>query len=105
MAEVIWTEPALLDLDAIAEYITLDKPSAAQNLVSLIFKRVELLETSPESGRNPPELSNSRYKEVIVNPCRVFYRYTNGKVYVLYVMRSESELRKYMLSERSSGAR
>ena len=29
MAEIIWTEPALADLDAIADYIALDKPDAA----------------------------------------------------------------------------
>lgn len=28
MAEIIWTEPALADLDAIADYIALDKPDA-----------------------------------------------------------------------------
>ena len=26
MAQIIWTEPALLDLNEIAEYIALDKP-------------------------------------------------------------------------------
>ena len=29
MAEVIWTEPALTDLDAIADYIALENPEAA----------------------------------------------------------------------------
>jgi len=29
MAEVTWTEPALQELDAIAEYIALDNPAAA----------------------------------------------------------------------------
>ena len=29
MAEVIWAEPALNDLDAIADYIALDNPEAA----------------------------------------------------------------------------
>lgn len=33
MAELIWTEPALQDLDAIADYIALDKPEAARQLV------------------------------------------------------------------------
>ena len=33
MARLIWTEPALLDLEEIAEYIALDKPSAAKKLV------------------------------------------------------------------------
>ena len=30
MAEVIWAEPALNDLDAIADYISLDNPEAAR---------------------------------------------------------------------------
>jgi len=33
MAQVIWMEPALSDLNAIEEYIALDKPSAAIYLV------------------------------------------------------------------------
>jgi toxin ParE1/3/4 len=40
MAELIWTEPALQDLDAIADYITLDKPLAARGLVARVFEHV-----------------------------------------------------------------
>ena len=43
MAQLIWTEPALLDLDEIAEYIALDYLSAAQGLVDNVFGRAELL--------------------------------------------------------------
>ena len=102
MAQVIWTEPALIDLGEVAEYIALDKPSAAKKLVEDIFLRVELLHQSPNSGRKPSELERLRYREVIVGPCRIFYRFTNKKVYILYVMRSERELRNYILTERNS---
>ncbi len=101
MAQIIWTEPALLDLNNIAEYIALDKPSAASHLVQKVFSKTERLEEFPESGRKPPELKKSRYKEIIVDPCRIFYRVEKDKVYILYVMRSEKKLRKYLLSERS----
>ena len=33
MAELIWTEPALQDLDAIVDYIALVDPLAARRLV------------------------------------------------------------------------
>jgi hypothetical protein len=56
MAKVIWTEPALSDLDAIADYIALDKPSAAQELVRRVFAHVEQLAAHPLSGTKPPEL-------------------------------------------------
>jgi len=100
MAQVIWTEPALSDLNAIAEYIALDKPSAAINLVQKVFSSTNQLEQFPELGRKPPEFKKSRYLEVIVNPCRIFYRIEDNKVYILYVMRSERKLRKYLLNAR-----
>jgi plasmid stabilization system protein ParE len=33
MAQIIWIEPALLDLNEIAEYIALGKPGTARRLV------------------------------------------------------------------------
>ena len=102
MAQIIWTEPALSDLDAIAEYIALDKPSAAINLVQKVFARTDQLEQFPELGRKPLESKESRYLEIIVNPCRIFYRIDGDKVYILYVMRSERKLRKYLLNARQN---
>jgi len=100
MAQVIWTEPALSDLNTIAEYIALDKPSAAANLVQKIFSSVDKLERFPELGRKPLELEHSNYLEIIVYPCRIFYRIEDDKVYIVYVMRSERKLRKFILNAR-----
>jgi toxin ParE1/3/4 len=97
MAEVIWTEPAVQELDAIAEYIALDNPAAASDLVKDIFNKTERLENFPKSGRIPPELPDSVYREVVVPPCRIFYREDEQRVFVLYVMREERQLRAYML--------
>ncbi len=99
MAEVIWTEPALQELDAIAEYIALDNPAAASRLVHAIFDKTERLENFPQSGRIPAELHNSVYREVVVTPCRIFYREDEKRVLVLYVMREERQLRAYMLGD------
>jgi plasmid stabilization system protein ParE len=97
MAEVIWTEPALQELDAIAEYIALDNPAAASQLVQEVFEKTERLEDFPQSGRIPPELPNSVYREVVAPPCRIFYREDEQQVLILYVMREERQLRAYML--------
>ncbi len=102
MAQVIWTEPALQDLNDIAEFIALDKVSAAQKLISKVFLSTERLEKFPDSGRKPPELENSRYLELVVNPCRIFYRVDRGNVYILYVMRSERLLRNFILDDRGN---
>ena len=97
MARIVWTEPAISDLNDIAEYIALDKIGAAKKLVQRIYSRVELLSESTNSGRKPPELGDSRYREVIVGPCRIFYRHSDNEVIVLYVMRAERLLKNYML--------
>ena len=104
MAQVIWTEPALLDLNEIAEYIALDKPDAARRLVKQVFSSVDRLEQFPESGRMPPELKRTTYREVIVGPCRILYRVDQDKVYIVYVMRGERQLRKYLLDDRTKSS-
>jgi plasmid stabilization system protein ParE len=89
MAEIIWTEPALSDLDAIADYIALDNPVAAAALVQRVFGHVEQLAEHPDSGSKPPELRGWRYRQIVEPPCRVFYRHDAGRVFILFVMRSE----------------
>ncbi len=103
MAQIIWTEPALSDLNQIAEYIALDSFSAAQKLVQHVFIAVERLAGFPELGRIPQELADSQYREIVYNPCRVFYRYDEKqkKVYIIYVMRAERMLRRYLIDERA----
>jgi toxin ParE1/3/4 len=93
MAQIVWTEPALNELDAIADYIALENPTAAAERVRRVFAHVEQLEAHPESGSTPPELGHSRYRQIVEPPCRVFYRFDGEKVFVLYVMRTEQLLR------------
>ena len=103
MAELIWTEPALQNLDAIADYIALDNPPAARRLVQRVFDHVAQLQMHPESGSHPPELRglSRRYRQIVETPCRVFYRYERAaeKVFVLHVMRGETRLRKQQLRQ------
>lgn len=101
MAALTWTEPALSDLNDIAEYIALENPPAARALVQRVFAAVERLERHPASGKVPSELEGNRYREVVCGPCRVFYRHSRGHVMILYVMRSERELRNFVLEDRS----
>ena len=100
MAQIVWTEPALNDLDAIADYIAIENPVAAAEFVQRVFGHVEQLEAHPESGTRPPELKRSRYRQLVEPPCRVFYRYDGEKALVLFVTRFEQLLRKSLLQSR-----
>ncbi|WP_411832958.1 type II toxin-antitoxin system RelE/ParE family toxin [Pseudoxanthomonas mexicana] len=104
MAEIVWTEPALDDLDAIADYIALENPGAAAGLVERIFGHVGQLAEHPESGSIPVELGHLRYRQIIEPPCRVFYRHDGHKVYILHVMRTERLVRAEWLASRAGQA-
>ena len=105
MAEIIWSDPASGDLDAVADYIALENPVAASALVQRIFGHVQQLADYPESGSRPRELGRSRYRQIVEPPCRVFYRHDGHKVLILHVMRSERLLRRGRLASRASRAK
>lgn len=98
MAEVVWSEPALADLEAIADYIALENPAAAAELVQRVLAHVEQLAQHSESGVRVPELGRSRYRQLVQPPCRVFYRHEEQRVFIVHVMRTERLLRKARLS-------
>lgn len=98
MVKLVWTEPALSDLDAIADYIALDDEDAARKLVRRVFKHVEQLKEHPESGPKIPELKQSRYRQLNEPPCRIFYRFDGKTVFILHVMRAERLFKKSWLT-------
>lgn len=98
MAEIVWTEPAIADLEAIADYIAIQDPEAAKAVVRRIVTHVKQLADHPKSGPRPKELGpKSRYRQIVEPPCRVFYRHDGDQVHVVHVMRTERLLRRNQL--------
>ncbi|TVQ67378.1 MAG: type II toxin-antitoxin system RelE/ParE family toxin [Balneolaceae bacterium] len=97
MARVIWTEPALQELDEIADYISLDDPYAAKILVRKVFERVDHLVQHPKSGKPTAEFEMSVYREIIMPPCRIFYRIAGNIVYIIHVIREDRLFRTDVL--------
>lgn len=100
MAEIIWTEPALADLDAIGDHIALDDYEAARRLIGKVFERVDLLEDHPSLGRVPRDLRNTLYRKLVVNPVYVYYRIDGEKVIIIHVSRAERNFDPSRLSRR-----
>jgi toxin ParE1/3/4 len=96
-APLVWTAPALDDLDDVAAWIALENESAAGALIERTLAAVERLRRFPNSGRRLPELPKSVYREVVVNPCRVIYRREGNRVLIVHVLRGERQLRRARL--------
>lgn len=91
MARVIWAEPALQDLDAIADYIALDDPDAARRLVGKVFHKVDQLIGFPETGTRPRELQGTPYRKLTLRPILLYYRIEGEKVFIVHVVRGERQ--------------
>ena len=87
-----------MDLTKIAEYTAVSNPHAAKKLVQTVFEKVSRLEMVPESGHVAAELQATTYREVMVSPCRIFYKIDGNKVYILYVFREERDLKKFFIT-------
>lgn len=98
MAEVIWSETAKQDAADIADYIALENPHAAKALIRLVLQKTAQLEAFPERGRRLPELQDFPYRELLVKPCRVIYKYIPEleRVFVVTVIRQERDLLRYL---------
>jgi len=97
MVEIVWTAPAVAELDAIGDYIAFENKTAAQILVRRIFSRFEQLAHFPKSGSRLPEWPDSVYRQIVVKPCRIFYRQDGKRVFIVFVMRNERLLKKAFL--------
>ena len=100
MARIIWTIPALEDLDEIADYISLDDPAAAKRLVQRVFDRVAGLAPTPNLGPCPKGLRGTAYRPLVIPPLRVFYRIAGDRIYIIYIMRGERLFRLSDVRER-----
>ena len=92
MAEVVWTERAIGQLDEIAGHIALAKPRAAEKAIRQIYIRVSLLATTARLGRPIPELPRPNYRMLGVPPCWIYFRIDGTRRLVLHGRRAERPL-------------
>jgi plasmid stabilization system protein ParE len=94
MARIVWADSAIQELDAIADYVALDKSEAARRLVQRVVAAVGRLRRFPQMGSRVPELGDLPYRQLVVPPCRVFYRLEKTTIYIVHVLRGEQLVRR-----------
>jgi toxin ParE1/3/4 len=97
---VEWSKTAESDLIAIIQYIHTNSPQAARNTFTNIRDKAADLVICPERGRIVPELlahGIGHYRELIISPWRVIYRFSGAIVYVLAVIDSRRNVEDVLL--------
>ena len=89
MTSIRWATPAVDDLRDVAQYIATDSQTAALAFLDCVDEAVQRLAQHPNSGRIVPELqrhSITGYRESVLSPWRLFYRYDQDTVIILAVI-------------------
>lgn len=82
---LIWSRPALADVDEIEAYIASHSPSNARKVVERIFAAANKLRDFPYAARMVPEWQDPQVRETFVHSYRVIYRVTNSTIEVVAV--------------------
>ncbi len=77
MAELIWTEKAVEQIEEIGSFIEKDSPFQARRVVQLIIKETRKLKEFSHFGKTIPEVQEEQYREIRVFSYRIFYKIIN----------------------------
>jgi addiction module RelE/StbE family toxin len=97
---VSWTSVAKDDLRLIVDYLSLDNPTKADEVIQLIRVQTQKLQELPARGRIVPELRFCGvllYRELIVSPWRIIYRIDGENIWVLAVIDSRRNVEDILL--------
>jgi toxin ParE1/3/4 len=97
---VYWSKAAESDLLAIIRYIRDNSPQAAVKAFAGIKDKTSDLVMFPARGRIVPELlaqGVGHYRELIIPPWRVIYRFSGDAVYILSVIDSRRNVEDILL--------
>jgi len=83
---VHWTNNAIEHLANIYEYIALNSPTYAKQMVNRITRRSAQIGDQPFSGRQVPEYQANDIRELIENPYRIIYRLKQDQIDVVAVI-------------------
>jgi toxin ParE1/3/4 len=94
--ELRWTEHAVNQLGAIAEYIGLASPLYAEQVVDRIIARLRQAQDFPDSGRVVPEALNMDLRELVESPYRIIYRARHSTITVVAIVHGRQDLPRHL---------
>ena len=83
--KIIWSPLAIERASEISDYIAQDNPTAAISWVETLFDKVNILKSSPKSGRMVPETQRDDIREIIYGNYRIIYAVTKNKICILTI--------------------
>ena len=92
--KIEWTEPSIVDLQAIGEYIAKDAEYYASRFMDKIIDAVGKLADFPKIGRIVPEAEQENIRELLFYNYRIIYRIEKKQILILTVIHGSRNLVK-----------
>ena len=92
MKKLIWTEPAVDDLQGIFDFISKDSEYYARIFISKLMDTTEKLIHLPEIGRMVPEYNRKDIRELIFQNYRIIYKIEEKRILILTVIHGKRDL-------------
>lgn len=89
---VVWSKPAVKDLERIFEYIFEDDPGYAYVFYQNVIEKAKTLSGFPKRGRTVPELENNAIREIFIHRYRMIYRIEAERILVLTFIHGARQL-------------
>lgn len=83
---LIWSDEALDDIDAIAQFIARDSEHHARRVVETLFALGDAITEQPLAGRIVPELGNREVRERFLYSYRLIYEIADEQIAVVAVL-------------------
>jgi toxin ParE1/3/4 len=90
--KIVWTLPALEDLESIYNYIHRDSAYYARQLVLDMLAAAETLSDFPLRGRNVPESGDFAYREILVDQYRLIYKVSSDVIHIMAIIHIARDL-------------
>ncbi|WP_028325885.1 type II toxin-antitoxin system RelE/ParE family toxin [Desulfatirhabdium butyrativorans] len=83
--KIVWSPLAVERASEIVDYISRDKPLAANNWIDTVFSMVDQLRANPEIGRIVPEINEHQFRELIYGNYRIIYHIGIKRISILTI--------------------
>jgi plasmid stabilization system protein ParE len=92
MKKLIWSDPALDDLQNIYDYIANDSEHYASMFVNGLIDCAERLMDFPQLGKVVPEYNRKDIREILFETYRIIYLLEKDKITIVTVIHGKREL-------------
>lgn len=97
MAAIVWTLEAARCLEEIRDYVALDSPIAAHNVVNGIYEKIQFLRSHPRIGQRYEPVENREVRLTTYGHYRIAYSVqSESRIEIIGIFHGSMDIERYL---------